>query len=177
MAITTLSRFSLTSLQTLLEQALSTSEQSIVFHLADAGDAVTGAPFMTLCLKNVKNPGVPQRVQVDDLTEEIHQHCLGQCVIQAFGRGAFAQLSRLSAWTASSSGGEALKDIDVACLLVSDIEDTSAPVASGYEERATINLALAWTDIYQTEQPTISEVPITVLADNPAVQIDIVVTK
>lgn len=138
---------------------------------------MTAGPFMTLSLNNVKNPGISQRIQVDDLSEEIHQPCLGQCVIQAFGSGAFAQLSRLSAWTASSAGGEALRSIGVTCLLVSDIANTSAPVASGYEERATISLALAWTDIYQIEQTTISEVPITVLADNPAVQIDIVVTK
>jgi hypothetical protein len=176
MAITTLSRFSLTSLQTLLEQALSTSEQRIIFHLANTADAVTADPFMTLSLQNAKQQGTPRRIQVDNLTEEIHQHCLGQCVVQAFGSGAFSQLSRLCAWTASSVGAEGLRGIGVACLLVSNIEDTSAAVASGYEERATVSLALSWTDIYQTKQPTIGEVPITVLADNPAVKIDIVVT-
>lgn len=177
MAITTLSRFSLTSLQTLLEQALSTSEQAIVFHLANAGDAVVAAPFMTLTLANMRNLGAPGLIQVDDLTEEIHQRCVGQCVVQAFGKGAFAQLSRLSAWTASSAGSAAFRSIDTACLMVSDIADASTAVSSGYEERATITLSLAWKDIYQSEQPTISEVPITVLADDPAVQIDIVVTK
>ncbi|MCS2154352.1 hypothetical protein MUU49_17490 [Scandinavium goeteborgense] len=177
MAITTLSRFSLTSLRTLLEQALSTSEQAIVFHLANTGDAVTAGPFMTLALQRTQTQGSPGRIQTDNLTEEIHQHCLGQCVVQAFGNGAFSQLSRLNAWTASSAGIEAFRSIDAVCMQVGDIQDTSAAVSSGYEERATLVLTLGWKDIYQIEQLTISEVPISVLVDTPAVQIDIVVTK
>ncbi len=125
----------------------------------------------------MQTQGTPQRHQVSNTAEDIHQHSLGQCVVQAFGSGAFVQLARLSAWCASSAGVEGFRSIGATCLQTGEIQDSSEAVASGREERAMLTLTLAWTDIYQIAQPTIQEIPVTVLADNPEVHINFVVTK
>lgn len=69
----------------------------------------------------------------------------------------------------------ALKKIGVSSPTAEEPKDISAAVSSGFEERAVMNVTLSYTDIYQVEQKTIAEVPISLITDNPATQTDILV--
>lgn len=164
-------RFSLTSLQTLIAQALSTSEQVINVRQGNSGEAVTGSPFISVSILESLSPGLPQRTQIDDQHELVTEDRIATVRVQAYGAGAMNILFRFRAWLGSSPGMLALKDIGTACPSVDEPKDVSAAVASGREERAVMNLTLTWADKYQIEQAIIAEVPVDIFTDNPPAEI------
>jgi hypothetical protein len=135
----------------------------------------TGAPFITVNMLEGTEPGLPQRRQVDDSTEEITEDRLVVIRIQSYGKGAFIILQRLRAWFGSSPGMIALRKINVTCPSIDFPKDVSAAVSTGFEERALMNATLSYADVYRIEQETIAEVPITVITDNPPSQADFIV--
>lgn len=122
-------------------------------------------------------PGLPQREQIDDATEQITEHRITVIRIQAYGAGAMTILYRLRAWFGSSPGMLALKKIGVASPSIDYPQDISGAVSTGFEERAVMNATLSYTDVYRIEQATIAEVPLSILTDNPPSQTDFTVTK
>lgn len=175
MAITTVWRFSLTSLQTLIAAVLSTSEQVVNVRLSNTGQAVTGSPFLSLNILDSTSPGLPQRQQIDDQYEQVTENRIATVRVQAFGSGAMNILFRLRAWLGSSPGMLALKEIGTTCPSVDEPKDVSAAVSSGREERAVMNLTLSWADVYQIEQDTIAEVPMKIITDAPPAEINFTV--
>ncbi|HEY4438713.1 MAG TPA: hypothetical protein VGN40_21385 [Lelliottia sp.] len=175
MGITTVSRFELTNLQTLISQALSTSEQTVVVKARNSGEAVNGAPFITVNMLEGYEPGLPQRRQVDDFTEEITEHRVVIIRIQGYGSGAFTILQRLRAWFGSSPGMQLLKQIGVSSPSIDFPKDISAAVSTGFEERALMNATISYADVYRIEQETIAEVPLSVITDDPPSQTDFTV--
>lgn len=170
-----MSRFSLTSLQTLISQALSTSEQQIAVRLSNTGNAVTSAPFITINIASTTPPGLPQRRQINENTEQVSEDRIALISVQAFGAGAMTILFRLRAWLGSSMGMLELKKIGVSSPTAEEPKDISAAVSTGFEERSVMNMTLSYTDVYQIEQDTIAEVPISIITDNPPSEIDFTV--
>lgn len=136
---------------------------------------MTSAPFLTVNIASTTTPGLPQRRQIDDSTEQVSEDRIALISVQAYGAGAMTILFRLRAWLGSSPGMLGLKKIGVSSPTAEEPRDISAAVSSGFEERAVMNVTLSYTDIYQVEQDAIAEVPISIITDNPATQTDILV--
>lgn len=175
MGITTVSRFELTNLQALISQALSTSEQIVMVRTRNSGEAVTNSPFITVNILEGNSPGLPQRSQVDDFTEQITENRISVIRIQAYGKGAMNTLLRLRGWFGSSPGMLALKKIKVSCPSIDEPKDISAAVSTGFEERSVMNATLSYSDIYRIEQDIIAEIPINLITDNPPTETDFII--
>lgn len=141
--------------------------------LADTGERIPGAQFITLREISAVELGPPSRSQVSDDEEEVRQHVELQVSVQAYGTGAMHVLRALAAWLGSTPGMQSLTSAGTSCPHYTLPRNISEGVPGGWEERAVMTLTLAHDDRYLVPLSTIQTVPVGIATATGTINFDI----